>query len=121
MNKAIKGFIYLLLSSMVIYFLGGVIPKIINLLEAGYEKTFLIAFYWLGIASVIGLPQYFTWFTEDEVSLIAPIKSYIAFIVSIMAVAFISLITDKIFNVITLSSTAGMIYAIIFWLASFLT
>ena len=111
---------YVALSAMTIWILGGIIPKIIELIDPGYEKTFCITVYWLGMISIIGLPQYWVWMTEEDISLIAPIESMVAFAVSIFAVVGVTLVTDKVFNAITLSTTAGMIYTICFWLFAIL-
>lgn len=119
-NPTIKSIMFAVLSSMTIYFLGGVIPKIINLLEPGLEKTFLISFYWIGIISIIAVPQYWVWFTDEDIDLISPIKSLVAFAGSTLAVAGVTLITSKILNVLTLSSTSMLIYTICFWIFAIL-
>lgn len=119
-SQAFKSIIYAVLSAFTIYFLGGILPKIINLLDSGYEKTYLIAIYWIAILSIIVLPQYWTWFTEEDVNLIAPVISMGTFAISILAVVTVTLVTTKIFNAITLSTTSGIIYTIVFWLFALL-
>lgn len=119
-NRVIKGLVFFLLSSLTIYFLGGIIPKIINHIDPGLEKDFCITFYWLGIISIIGLPQYWVWFTDEDIDLIAPIKSLVAFSTSILAVVLVTLMTNKILASLTLSTTSGIIFTICFWLFAIL-
>ena len=119
-NKVLKGVIFAVMSSFSIYFLGGIIPKIIDLIDVGYEKTFCIAIYWICIFSMLVFPQYWVWFTEEDIDFISPLKSMVAFAISIFGIVGVTLVTDKIFNAITLSTTAGLIYTICFWLFALL-
>lgn len=120
-NKIFKSIIFIVISSFSIYFLGGIIPAIINLLSAGYERTYVVAMYWICILSMIIFPQYWVWFTEEDIDFISPLKSMVAFAISIFAIVGVTLITDRVFDAISYSSTTyGLIYTICFWLFAIL-
>lgn len=120
MTQIIKSMLHLALGVMTIYFLGGLIPKIIDLLDVGYERTFCIIFYWIAILGIIALPQYWIWFTDEDIDLISVIKSLACFATSTLAVVGVTKAVQSIMGSITLSDTTGMIYSICFWLFAIL-
>lgn len=112
----VKSLVYIIVSGMVVWILGGVCGKFLNLIDWGAEKAVLTAFFWIGMFAIIVLPQYFAWFTEVDLKFITPILSIGILAGTIAGMVVLSLIKIRLLDTITLSDFSDTVFSFLYWI-----
>lgn len=115
--KVLKSFIYLIIAGFIIYIMGSLVPRIINVLSTSTTKYFLISVYWITVFCIFAIPQYIVWFTDDDLPLYTPVISIGVLAFSTLCIVAISLATTRMLDNLTLSSFAENSFYMVYWMA----
>jgi hypothetical protein len=116
-DKPVKAMIYLFLGAATVWILGGIVPKMINILDPSEEKTLLTAVYWIVLFAIFAIPQYITWYTELDLKITTPMIAVATMAGTTLAIVGLTVIKIRLLNTITLSDFSNTAFFFVYWMA----